>query len=267
MNLGLLSWNLFHGRDFPPALQGGPAWKLLGRPVRGERHVLVNRNLFLEFGAFLAAARWDLALLQEVPPRWAKPLAEATGAEPVRTLTSRNWMRPFTFAAARCRPHLTGSWEGGSNLLLVRRRKLGVREQRSFTLARWPERRMMTMVRLEGGLTVANLHAGTGKRAAADVLRAAELATGWAGGGTPLVLGGDFNVRPGSGDVFGKLERGFGLTGATGPDAIDHILVRNLKTAEPAAAWPPERRDVPDRSSELLVRLSDHPPTIRQIGT
>lgn len=227
--------------------------------------MLVNRNLFLEFAAFLAAAEWDVALLQEAPPRWAKPLAEAAGADGRRTLTSRNWMRPFTFPVARLRPHLAGSWEGGSNLILVRRPKQGVLEHRTATLTRRPERRVVSVARLEVGVWVANFHASTGKAAGDDVLRAAEAAVSFAGEGTPLVLAGDFNVRPGRSDVFERLDREFGLTGPTGPDAIDHILVRNVPRAEPAVEWPAERRDVPDERSDLLIRLSDHPPVTRTI--
>lgn len=237
---------------------------MLGRPVRGERHVLVNRNLFFEFGAFLAAAEWDVALLQEVPPRWAKPLAAATGAERARTLTARNWMRPLTFPAARLRPHLTGSWEGGSNLILVRRPKRGVVEHRSEVLTWLPERRVVSVIRLEGGTCVANLHASTGEAAAEDVLRAAGVAVAFAGE-APLVLGGDFNARPGRGDLFDRLEREFGLTGPTGPGAIDHLLVRRVPAADPPVAWPPERRDVPDRDFNLMIRLSDHPPVTRNL--
>lgn len=240
------------------------SWKLLGRPVQGEHHVLVNRNLYFEFGAFLAAADWDVALLQEVPPRWVKPLANATGADRARTLTSRNWMRPFTFPAARLRPHLTGSWEGGSNLILVRRPSGGILEHRATTLRWRPERRVASVARLEGGICVANLHASTGEDAAGDVLRAAEMAVAFAGD-APLVLGGDFNARPRGSGVFERLERELDLSGTTGPAAIDHLLVRRVREAEPPVAWLPERRDVPDRDSDLMIRLSDHPPVTRNI--
>lgn len=263
MTLRLLSWNLFHGRDFPPGLKGGLGWKLFGRAVPGERHVLVNRNLFVEFAAFLAAAEWDLALLQEVPPRWAKPLGAATGSRPIRTLTSRNWMRPLTFVAARTRPHLPGSWEGGSNLILVRPGATANRE-RSVTLAWHPERRRATMIAFAGGTVVTNLHAGTGKGAEADVIEAASRAADWAGD-APLVLAGDFNARPRSSPVFDRLEREFGLAGITGPDAIDHVLVRGVAGAGSPVLWQPGRRDVPDPASGLLIRLSDHAPVVRDI--
>lgn len=237
-----------------------------GRPVSGGRHVLVNRDLSLEFTAFLAASDWEVALLQEVPPRWAGSLAEATGSHRVRTLTSRNWMRPLTFPLARVRPQLVGSWEGGSNLILVRedrRRGLDLAGRHSKTVSRLPERRTVTIVKLENGLCIANLHAGTGQRAADDVITAARFATDWAGT-APLVLAGDFNAGSRN-DVFRRLETEFDLTGASAPDAIDHILTRGIQAAGTPVLWPPGRRDVPDERSDRLIRLSDHPPVSRRI--
>ncbi|MCO5316073.1 MAG: hypothetical protein M9938_07920 [Solirubrobacterales bacterium] len=242
--------------------------------MRGERHLLVNRNLFLEFAAFLAAADWDTALLQEVPPRWASGLARATRSRAFRSLTSRNWLRPFTFLAARSRPHLVGSWEGGSNLILVRSFGGGrdpespvepglAVDRRRMTLAWRPERRVVSMVRPRTGPCIANLHAGTGRRAEADVLRAAEAVAGWAGE-EPLILGGDFNCRPAHTRLYERLESEFGLAGVSGPASIDHILVRGL-AADPAEVWPPPRRDVPDPGSGLLIRLADHAPVSRRV--
>lgn len=209
-----------------------------------------------------------------MPPRWAEPLAAATGSEHRVTLTSRNWMRPLTGVIAARRPHLVGSWEGGANLILVRRGRPGgaISEHRKAVLARIPERRVVSMVRLQGGLCVANLHASTGAgRAGRDVLRAAALAGEWAGE-SPLVLGGDFNLRPGvrpagaAPPPFDELESGFGLSGVTGDDAIDHILARGAERLGPPEAWPPSRRDVPAGDSGLMIRLSDHAPVVTKIS-
>lgn len=241
---------------------------MLGRPVAGDRFVRLNRDLSLEFRALLAAADWDVALLQEVPPRWKEALGEATRSEVRATLTARNWMRPLTSPVARHRPQLVGSWEGGANLMLVRKGRPGNRiaEHRSAVLCRRPERRVVSMARLECGLCVANFHASTGAaRAGRDVLRAAGLVAGWAGD-LPLVLGGDFNLRPAERRVFDDLAREHGLTGTTGDRSIDHLLVRGAETIEPAVAWPEGRRDVPDSESELLVRLSDHAPVVSRIA-
>ena len=66
MELSALTWNVFHGRDFPPdpALFTWRSW-LFGVEERNETHVQVNRDLLDEFADVLAAARWDVALLQE----------------------------------------------------------------------------------------------------------------------------------------------------------------------------------------------------------
>jgi endonuclease/exonuclease/phosphatase family metal-dependent hydrolase len=228
----------------------------------------VNRELFYEFAALLSAAKWDVALLQEVPSRWGGRLAEATGSEGRISLTSRNWMRPVTWPLARSRPQLTGSWEGGCNLILVRKGRpgAGVADHRRAVLTRLPERRVVSMVTTHAGLCVANLHASTGRGAAEDVIEAARHATGWAGE-RPLVLGGDFNARPRSSDVFDRLEGEFGFSAPTEPGSIDHLLVRGAEVLDPAATWPPERRDVPDPETGLKVRLSDHSPVLGRIST
>ena len=85
MQLTAISWNLFHGRDFPP----DPAlftWRsrLLRTTERNATHVQVNRDLLPEFSRLLAAAEWDVALLQECPPRWCGAAGHAPAA-PRRT--------------------------------------------------------------------------------------------------------------------------------------------------------------------------------------
>lgn len=176
-------------------------------------------------------------------------------------------MRPLTWPLARSRPHLTGSWEGGCNLILVRKGRPGsaVAEHHRAVVARRPERRVVSMAITYGGLCVANLHASTGERAGKDVIEAARRVTEWADG-RPLVLGGDFNARPGSSDLFATLEREFGFSAATEPDAIDHLLVRGAGVLEPAASWSPERRVVPDPETGLKIRLSDHSPVVSHIS-
>lgn len=176
-------------------------------------------------------------------------------------------MRPVTWAPARSRPHLPGSWEGGSNLILVRKGRPGTEivDHRKAVLARRPERRVMSFVTTGGGLCVANLHASTGERSGDDVLKAARLAVEWAAD-RPLVLGGDFNLRPRSSAVFSQLSGEFGFSDPTGSDAIDHLLVRGANLLEPIASWSPERRDVPDQKTGLKVRLSDHSPVCCRIS-
>jgi endonuclease/exonuclease/phosphatase family metal-dependent hydrolase len=242
----------------------------MGRPVPGPSHVLLNRDLFDEFAALLAAAKWDVALLQEVPPRWDERLAVATKSTRFRALTSRMWMSPICSPIARARPHLPGSWEGGSNLILVRKERPGSRQthKENKTLTWTPERRALSLLRLDDGLCLANLHASTGQeRGERDVLKAAEIAVHWAGE-SPLVFGGDFNIRPRkSGEVFAELHDYYGFTEPTEEGAIDHLLLRGGRVLEPTSSWTPGRRDVPDLDSDLLVRLSDHSPVVSRIST
>jgi endonuclease/exonuclease/phosphatase family metal-dependent hydrolase len=259
-----VAWNLFHGRDFPP----DPAlftWRsrLLRVEERNATHVQVNRDLLDEFATVLAAAEWDVALLQECPPRFAASLARACAAEAHRVLTSRNSFGPLRTLAARLNPDLIASGEGGSNLTLVRPEGAlgGIAERREIAIHEGkPERRAMAFTRTGQGICVANLHASAHQPALAveDVLLAARMASEWTHG-APLLFGGDFNLRPAEDPaLFEQLRERFGLAGTTAPRAIDHLLVSGLETVEPPAQWPPERREL-DHDG-LALRLSDHAP-------
>ncbi|HET8863956.1 MAG TPA: endonuclease/exonuclease/phosphatase family protein [Solirubrobacterales bacterium] len=305
MQLKAISWNLFHGRDFPPD-PGLFTWRsrLLRVTERNETHAQVNRDLNEEFSRVLAAAEWDVALLQECPPRWWDRLARACGADAHGALTSRNSLAPLRALAARLNPDLIGAGEGGSNLTLVRnpfrgspsthdvddgRREDGIVERRELAIHRGrPERRAMAFTRIvvgaEGGpsgLCIANLHATNDRPelASEDVLRAARAATEWAGD-APLLFGGDLNLRPAeSPALFDELRERFSLAAPTSPDAIDHLLVRGLEIVKPAHPWPPERREVrleqQGRSDSrrtaseagLALRLSDHAPVEASFST
>src|SRR4051812_17382053 len=61
-----VTWNLYHGRSVPP----GP-----------------NRPLLPEFVRVLDSVEWEVALLQEAPPRWAAKLAHELRAESAVALT------------------------------------------------------------------------------------------------------------------------------------------------------------------------------------
>jgi endonuclease/exonuclease/phosphatase family metal-dependent hydrolase len=260
VELAVLTWNLFHGRDFPPDPSLRTWRSRLGRTTeRSATHVQVNRELLEEFAQILCAARWDVALLQECPPRWSAALATACNAGFQRSLTSRNWLGSIRSALARWNPDLLGSWEGGSNLTLAREASgHGLLDRRELVLRRRPERRTMAFARLDSGLCVANLHASTRPSlATAELRRAADTASEWAGE-SPLIVGGDFNLRPARTPLFEELAERLGLGPPTGPDSIDHILSRGLEIATPAAAWPPEAREVPCEG--LRLRLSDHAP-------
>ncbi len=270
MELTAIAWNLFHGRDFPPdpALR---SWRsrLLRIEERNETHVQVNRDLAREFATLLAASAWDVALLQESPPRFAPALARACDAEQHMVLTSRNSVGPLRALLARQNPDLIASGEGGSNLTLVRvPGKLGgIAERRELAIHEGgPERRAMAFTRTASGLCIANLHATNDvpKMAVADVLRAARAAAKWSAG-APLIFGGDLNLRPAEQpQVFERLREEFGLAAPTAPRAIDHLLTRGLEVLEAPAAWPPERRELP--LDGRAIRLSDHAPVEARFG-
>ena len=271
MQFKAIAWNLFHGRDFPP----DPAlftWRsrLLRFEERNATHVQVNRDLRAEFASMLSGAEWDVALLQECPPRYAGPLAAAGGAEAHRVLTSRNSFAPLRRALAFLNPDLIASGEGGSNLILVRTASAlgGIVERRGMAIHTGrPERRAMGFVGTGSGVCVANLHATNDipALAAEDVLLAAKRATEWAGD-RPLLFGGDLNLRPGEDPaVFDRLRQSYGLEGTTGPRAIDHLLSRKLSVTSPPTPWPAERRELAEEG--LALRLSDHTPVEASFST
>ncbi|HYH59262.1 MAG TPA: endonuclease/exonuclease/phosphatase family protein [Thermoleophilaceae bacterium] len=245
--LTVLTWNLFHGRDHPPA--------------DSPTHAEVNRVLRDEFADLLAREPWDVAFLQEAPPHWLRPIARRAGAHGASALTSRNLGAFARRRLAELNPDLIASNEGGSNQVLVRG-GWGIAETRRLTLTLLPERRRLLWVRLahpdHGEVTAANLHATAGDRPGAerDVLKAARAACAWSAA-TPLVFGGDLNMRmtesPGA---FALLERDLGLTGALPGRAIDHLLARRLQVLEAPRALTPDRREV--SVTEGQVRLSDH---------
>ncbi len=259
----LLSWNLFHGRDFPPnqALFTARS-KFLRVTEHDDTHVQVNRPLRREFAQVLGAARWDVALLQEAPPRWHRVLAQELGAETACTLTSRNSLGWLRGRLAELNPDLIGSNEGGSNQVLVRP-PWRIEETREHTLAERPERRRMCWTRLTGPggveVVVANLHGSvdTVTEGPQQVVDSAAVAVDWAGG-VPLVFGGDLNLRvTRHADAFAELAERFGLAAPTARTAIDHLLVRGLDVIDPPRLASPEARELPAGDGRA-IRLSDH---------
>jgi endonuclease/exonuclease/phosphatase family metal-dependent hydrolase len=266
VSLRALTWNLYHGRDYPPnrrlfTLRS----RLFGHMESDGTHLQVNRELLDEFAEVLCTADWDVALLQEAPPRWSAHLARACGAEGHGVLTSRNRFGALRAFLARRNPDLIASAEGGSDLTLVRGE---IHERRELELRSGPrpERRAMAFTRATprgagAEICIANLHASTGRANQAlaedEVLFAGVRASQWAGS-TPLIFGGDLNLRPRDTVIFSELERRHGLGPPSGHAGIDHLLARGLEVVEPPTAWPPERREVIEDG--LAIRLSDHSP-------
>ena len=260
-----ITWNLAHGRDFPPDPELRTWRSRLCRVTEtNATHAQVNRSLLEEFATVLGRDGWDIALLQEAPPRWLSPLCRAVRAHGALALTSRNLGAAWRSCVAERNPDLIASNEGGSNQVLVRP-PWRIREVRRLTLSLLPERRRMIWARLEGpggeSLAAATLHATARDElaAAADCELAAERSLAW-GGGTPLVFGGDLNLRPSTAPgAFERLERRFALAPPTSATAIDHLFVRGLERGGAPAMLEPRWRELPFEGGRSL-RLSDHDP-------
>jgi endonuclease/exonuclease/phosphatase family metal-dependent hydrolase len=220
--LRVLTWNLYHGRSLPPA----------------------GRSLEAEFSQRLAAWEWDVALLQEVPPWWPAQLARAAGANARTALTSRNAGLGLRRALAQRWPDALKSNGGGANAILSR---LPIQEHRALRLRSWPERRVAQLARLAAGVCVVNFHASSVPALAeGELRRLLDSSLRWAGA-SPLVLGGDLNLR--SPELIAA-----GLAHAAARD-VDHIFTRGLLVAGAAQRL--------DRSASVTtgrVQLSDHVP-------
>jgi len=263
MELKVFTWNLFHGRDGPPDRALYTRWaEWTRRTERNATHVQVNRPLRAEFVSVLDSAAWDLALLQEAPPRWLAALRRGCGADGASAPTSRNslgWLRGW---AATLNPDLIASGEGGSNMVFVRSPG-AIEATETVELARRPERRTMLLarVRLPSGARIAvacmHLSVDSTGQGPAEVARAGDRAVAFAAGG-PLIFGGDLNLRPArQPEAFAELERRHGLAPATGPQAIDHLLARGLAVAAAPHALPASARELAAEPGRAL-RLSDH---------
>jgi endonuclease/exonuclease/phosphatase family metal-dependent hydrolase len=258
-----LTWNIFHGLDKPPD-SSLVTWRsrLFRVTEMDATHAQVNRPLRAEFAAMLASYDWDVALLQEAPPRWLPALARGAGAcSAASALTARNFGAPLRGRLAELNPDLMGSWEGGSNQLLVRP-PWRIVETRRLTLTRRPERRRMLWARLRGSggatLAIANMHltAHNSPQAGREALLAAEHAVAWAGE-DPLIFGGDLNAP----ETFRELRERFGLVPEPEPKAIEGLLGSRVEVVESPRTLPPEARELPGPAGRLL-RLSDHPPVV-----
>jgi len=218
MVVRVVTWNLFHGRAVPPC----------------------DHELLDAFAAQLAAWRWDVALLQEVPPWWPPALAAAAGAAERTALTSRNQLAPLRRALARRAPELMKSGGGGANAILVRG-AITAHARRRLTLR--PERRVVHAVRDGRGRWFANLHATVhdAPQARREIALAAATARRWAAG-APLALGGDLNVRD-------PRPPGFAHAGGHG---VDHVFVAG--GLAPAGAV--ERLDRGTLSDHAPVRVT-----------
>jgi endonuclease/exonuclease/phosphatase family metal-dependent hydrolase len=198
--LRVLTWNVFHGRSVPPS----------------------GRDLLEDFAALIAGWEWDVALLQEVPPWWPRPLAERARASMRMNITGRNQGMFLRRWAADRWPDAMKSWGGGSNAILVR--GAPIVEHREERLRIWPEQRWMHAVRLEDGTWLANLHVQTQPRPRPerDIARAVAALDRWSRGAHRVALGGDFNIPD---PVVPSMEK-------IGGGGVDFLFARGLERVD-----------------------------------
>ena len=237
MPLLVRSWNVFHGRTYPP-----------------------GRQAYLEEAMLLATTDDpDVLCLQELPLWSLRRLEQWSGMATFSARTRRRlgWLgrRPTDVHHGVFRSALTGQ----ANAILVAR-QFSVLDHRLRVLSGrrvdWPqERRVSHGVRIrvgDGVLVVVNLHlshAGQGRPAEDELQSTLALAEELAGDEEPVVLAGDFNLTADSAEMQKLVAAGFSPAGP----GIDHVIVRGLPSTA-LVVWPPERRLLNGRT------LSDHPP-------
>ena len=247
------SWNLFHGNTCPPR----------------------RRSFLREMVQLVTEDEPDVVLLQEVPVWALDRLGDWSGMEAIGDVARRPMLGPVPIPVESGRVltalHpgvLRSAFSGQGNAILLagqlrpvshdvvtlnpgsfRRRlsrELGLPLRRRLAWAK--ERRICSVVRVDPGLVVANLHATSfpydTRVPAAELARAVAFVEDGVRDGDVVVIGGDFNVDRAKAAVTGW--------SAPGP-WIDHLIVRGAHPS-PVRVWPDDRR----RRAGML--LSDHAP-------
>jgi endonuclease/exonuclease/phosphatase family metal-dependent hydrolase len=248
------TWNLFHGNSVPP-----------------------GRTSYLEQMVRLAVADRPAVLLLQELPLWS--LSELEPWSGMRAFTQVAHRTPL---GATLGGKITGidpgllrsAVSGQGNAILLDRSllpfdyhalvlnprdfrrdqatRLGLDVRERFAWAK--ERRVCQVVRVElpdgRRALIANLHATRHARMAeAELERAWEFFAALVRSGEIEVIGGDFNVRPGSEALRALQGEGFSGPG----EGVDHLLARGTAATQPER-WPDERRRIDG------VLVSDHAP-------
>ena len=266
-----LTWNLFHGRDYPPdpalltlALAAAADDRARTRPTCRSTATSATSS-----PAMLGGADWDVALLQECPPRWARG-ARRRAAAPRRTasLTSRNSLAPA--AAARSR-----AAQPGPDRLLRGRLEPDPRPRRQIDRAARARARPRAAARaaddglhpaLDGPATRSASPTCTpapgrpARHAEREVLAAAERARASGPAATPLIFGGDLNLRP---REHRRLRRARASASASRAPTAPGRRSTTCSRAGSRSSSAPRRGRRAARgppSGGLAIRLSDHAP-------
>ena len=238
MPLLVRSWNVFHGRTYPP-----------------------GRRAYLQEAIELATEdKPEVVCLQELP-LWSVRRLEAWSG--MVTFSARTRHRLGRIGRLPTDVHhgfLRSALTGQANAILVAKH-LSVfdhhRKVLSGRVLEWPhERRVSHGVRIrtdEGHVVVVvNLHlshTAARRPAEAELQTTVTFAEELARSDEPIVLAGDFNLTAAS---EGLRELAAGGYSPPGP-GIDHVLVRGAPSS-PLSVWPVDRRIVDGQV------LSDHPP-------
>jgi endonuclease/exonuclease/phosphatase family metal-dependent hydrolase len=227
------SWNLFHGRALPA----------------------VRRDLFPDYAAALGGADWDVCGLQEVPPWWVRPLAEACGASArgARTSLLRGALPQVQRAVSAPDPERVGVRGAAVNVLLVRPSAGRIVERRVAALRRTPQRRTVHAVRIDGPagkwwLGNVHTHNRPVEAASRDLGRALRHMRAWAMDDEPTVLLGDLNVPR---EIATAVAAEHGFEWLAG-NRVDHVLgIPPVHASGQAVAMRP-------RTLDRTASLSDH---------
>ena len=270
VNRESLSWNLYHGRDFPP----DPAlltWRsrLLRLTERDATHAQVNRPLLPEFARLLDRC----GLGRGAAPGGAAALVRGAGAaHPLERRAGAHVAQPPAGAAvAAGRPQPRPDRLERGRLEPDPRAPPGASpRRRRLRLAERPERRRMLWARVE--LPGAASAWRTCTRAPACRPRRPRR---WSGrpsarsSGRPATrscFGGDFNLRPARDpEAFAALRERLGLGDPRRPRAIDHLLARGLDVIERPRRLEPHERELRGAAAARRIRLSDHAPVARPV--
>jgi endonuclease/exonuclease/phosphatase family metal-dependent hydrolase len=214
------SWNVYHGRSYPPGRRG---------------HVAAAVRL-------ASADRPDVLCLQELP-LWSTPLlGRWSGMQPFPARTRRAPLGARTGRVLTATHYavLRSAFTGQANAILVAAGR-ATQDLGAIPISdRRHHPRACQAVRVDSRILVANIHA-SGPVAQTEVDRALGWLDSLARPDEPVVLAGDFNA---------SLE----LPGFSVPHGgIDDIFVRGAE-ATPLHVWPEERR------RQNGVVLSDHAP-------